>query len=289
MFNNKLNKNEIKILINIQKGPMSISQLADALKNNISWISRSVNHLKTLGFVDVKRVGRRVHVNLNEGPMGASIRTLISEESMVNIEVVLSGSGIKILPLILNPGNKAEEIAKRSSLSLRTVHGLQSRLRKMGIVTLTNGVYILSKRHKPLIDFIKLYAYNSIIKFLKNLFPNASIIWHWRDEFMFSIEEPITDHRFIPAATSRLRELKYDIIVSKEYYLYDPFLKRVSEEEALIQSYLIDTENPRLVRMIKNGIKNKNIDINSLLDYAKKYNIMKKVEEIFSGLIYFLE
>lgn len=280
MFKDKLNKNEIRILINIQKGPMSISQLAEALNKNPSWISRNVNHLKTLGFVDVKRIGRRVHVNLNEGPMGASISTLISEESMLNIVTVLSDSGMQILPLILNPGNKAEEIAKRSSLSLRTVQGLLSRLRKMGVVTLTNGCYMLSERHKPLIEFVKLYPYNSNIKSLKSLFSDASIIWHWRDEFIFSIEQPIKDHRFISAATTRLRELNYDIIASKEYYLYNPLLKKVSEEEALIQSYLIDTGNPRLARLIKKGIRNENIERNSLLKYAEKYNIMKKVEEI---------
>ena len=160
MFNDKLNKNEIRIMVIIQKGPMSISQLAKALNKNISWISRSVNHLKTLGFTDVKRVGRRVYVDLNEGPMGASISTLISEESMLNIEVVLSGPGMQILPLILNPGNKAEEIAKRSSLSRRTVYGLLGRLRKMGVVTLTNRVYMLSERHKPLIEYISISGFN---------------------------------------------------------------------------------------------------------------------------------
>jgi DNA-binding MarR family transcriptional regulator len=280
MFDDKLNKNEIRIMVIIQKGPMTISQLAKTLNKNISWISRNVNHLKSLGFVDVKPVGRRVYVDLNEGPMGASINTLISEGSILNIEVILSGPGMQILPLILFPGNKAEDIAKRSSLSIRTVYGLLGRLRKMGVVSLTKGVYILSERHKPLIEFIKLYAYNSIIKSLKNMFPDASIVWHWRDEFIFSLEQSVSDRSFIPAATSRLRELKYDIIASKEYYLYNPLQRKVSEEEALMQSYLIDSENPRIVRMIINAIKNKKINRNSLFEFANKYNIMKKVEEI---------
>ena len=280
MLDDKLNKNEIRIMVSIQKGHMTISQLAKALNKNISWISRNVNHLKTLGFVDVKRVGKKVYVDLNEGPLGASINTLISEESMLNIEVVLSGPGLQILPLILDPGNDAEEIVKRSSLSRRTVYGLLGRLRKMGVVSLNNGVYMLSERHKPLIEFIKLYSYNSSIKYLKNLFPDASIAWHWRDEFIFSLEQPVSNRMFIPAATSRLRELKYDIIASREYYLYDPLLKKVSEEEALIQSYLIDPENPRLDRMIKMAIKNKKINRNSLLEFAKKYSLIKKIEEI---------
>ena len=79
MFDDRLNKNEIRIMTIIQKVSMTISQLAKALNKNIPWISRNVNHLKTLGFVDVKRVGRKVYVDLNEGPMGASINTLISE------------------------------------------------------------------------------------------------------------------------------------------------------------------------------------------------------------------
>jgi len=280
MFKETLNRNEIRILINIQRCSLSISQLADALNKNPSWISRNVNHLRALGFVDIKRIGRRVHVNLNDGPVGASISTLISEESMLNIETVLSGSGMQILPLILKPGNKAEEIAKRSSLSLRTVQGFLSRLRKMGVVTFSNGFYVLSERHKPLIDYVKLYSYNAIIKFMNNIRNDASIVWYWRDEFIFSIEKTLSDHRFMSAATTRLRELNYDIIASKEYYLYNPLLTKVTEEHALIQSILIEPDNPRLVRMIRKAIKNEKIDRNSLIDYAAKYNIMKKVEEI---------
>lgn len=280
MFKEKLNRNEIRILINIQRGTMSISQLADALNKNPSWISKNVNHLRTLGFIEIKRIGRRVYVNLNGGPVGASISTLISEKSMLNIETVLSGSGMQVLPLILKPGNKAGEIAKRSSLSLRTVQGFLSRLRKMGVITFSNGFYVLSERHKPLIDFVKLYSYNTIIKFMNNIRNDASIVWYWRDEFIFSIEKTLSDRRFISAATTRLRELNYDIIASKEYYLYNPLLEKVTEEHALIQSILIEPENPRFVRMIKKAIKNEKIDRNSLIDYAAKYNIMIKVEEI---------
>ena len=280
MFKVKLNKNEVKILITIQKGPMTISQLASGLKKNPSWISRNVDHLEELGFVNGKRVGKTVLVKIDDGPMGACISTLISEESMLNIEAVLSGSGLRILPLILEPGNNAKEIARRSSLSLRTVQGLLSRWRKMGVVALTNGCYMISERHQPLIEFVKLYSYNTIIRSLGRSFYDASIVWHWRDEFMFSTEQPMRDSKFISAATTRLRELDYDVISVKDYYFYNPLQKIVSEEEALMQSLRVDPENPRLSRLVKNAIVNKNIDANTLLNYAGKYGIKTKIEEL---------
>lgn len=267
-------------MIIVQKGAMTISQLANALGKKPSWISRNVGHLRKLDLVSTKREGKTVLVNLNEGPLGANISTLISEEPMLNIETVLSGSGLSILPLVLMPGNNAKEIALRSSLSLRTVQGLLSRWRKMGVVTLSNGFYMLSARHKPLINFVKLYSYNTIIKSVKSLFSDASIIWHWRDEHMFSTEHPVEDNRFNSAATTRLRELNYEIIASKDYYFYNPIQKTVSEEEALIQSYLINPDNPRIHRMINEAMKMGKIDERLLIDYSIKYGLKKRLKEI---------
>ena len=280
MFKDRLNKNEVKILISIQKGPLTISQLANALDKRPSWISRNVKHLRKINFVIAKREGKKVFVSLNQGALGASISCLVSEATMLNIESILSDSGLRVLPFILKPGNSAKTIALKSSLSLRTLHGLLSRWRKMGVVTLANTFYTLNERYKPLIDFVETYTYDTIIRTLNKSFPAASIIWHWRNEFMFSIEHPVSDNRFMPAATTRLLELNYNIISSKEYYYYNPLQKIVSEEEALIQGYIVDPENPRIHRLIKRDIKNEIIDKVSLLNYAKKYGLKKKIEEL---------
>jgi predicted transcriptional regulator len=266
--------------MNIQEKPMNISQLAEALNKKPPWISKCVNHLKTIGFVDVNREGKRVYVNLKEGPMGASFTTLISEVPMLNLQAVLTGPGMQLLPLILHPGKNSKEITKRSTLSKRTVQGYIGRMRKMGVLTLNKGVYILSDRYKPLIEFINIYSYITKIKFLKEFFPDASIVWHQHDEFLFSRDKLLQDRRFISAATTRLQEMRYGIIAAREYYLYDPLKKRISKEEALVQSLLIDPENPRLVRIIGKIIKDKKINTKSLSNYAEKYGMMKKVTEL---------
>jgi predicted transcriptional regulator len=284
MFKDKLNKTEIKILMSTQKELMTISQLANALEKGPSWISRNVSHLQELGFVMEKREGKSVFVAINKGPLGDSFTTLISEESMLNIERILTGSGLKILPLILSPGNTANEIAQRSSLSLRTVKGLLSLWRKMGVVTLTKGVYVISNRHKPLINFVKYFSYHAIIRYLKGFYPHAIIVWHWRDEFIFSLDQPLQDNRFVPAATTRLYELKYEIIANKEYYFHNPLVKKLSEEEALIQSYLLNPGNPRIPRLIKYAMKEGKIEKETLLEFARKYGLKTKTEEVISNV-----
>jgi predicted transcriptional regulator len=283
MFKDKLNKTELKILLSILKSPQTISQLANTLGKGPSWISRNVTHLLALGFVMEKREGKSVSVTINKGPLGDSFITLISEEPMLNIERILTGSGLKILPLILNPGNTANEIAQRSSLSLRTVKGLLSIWRKMGVVTLTKGVYVLNERHKTLINFIKYFSFYTIIRYLKGLYPDAIIVWYWRDEFIFSLEQPLQDNRFISAATTRLYELKYEIITNKEYYFHNPLVKTLSEEEALIQSYLLNLGNPRIPRLIKKAMKKGKIEKETLLEFARKYGLKKKTEEVISN------
>lgn len=283
MFKDKLNKTEMKILMSVLKGSRTISQLSDALGKDTSWISRNVKHLQELGFVIVKREGKSVFVSIGKNPLGDSFTTLISEESMLNIERILTGSGLKILPLLLNPGNTANEIVQRSSLSLRTVKGLLSLWRKMGVLTLEKGIYVINERHKPLINFVKYYSYNSLIKHLKESYPDATIVWHWRDEFIFAIEHPIHDKRFISAATTRLYELNYDIVVGKEYYFHNPIVKTLSEEEALIQSYLLNPGNPRIPRLIKRAMNKGEIEKETLLEFARKYGLKRKTEEVISN------
>jgi predicted transcriptional regulator len=280
MFKDKLNKTELKILLCILKSPQTISQLADALSKDISWISRNVNHLQELGFVIEKRKGKSVFVSIVKNPLGDSFTTLISEEPMLKKERILTGSGLKILPLILNPGNTANEIAQRSPLSLRTVKGLLSLWRKMGVVTLTKGVYVISDRHKPLINFVKYFSYNTLIRYLKESYPDAIIVWHWRDEFIFSLEQPLQDNRFVSAATTRLYELKYNVVSGKEYYFHNPTVKKLSEEEALIQSYLLNPENPRIPRLIKRAINKGQVEKEALLEFARKYGLKRKMEGI---------
>lgn len=282
MFKDKLNKTELKILIYILKEPQTISRFAGALGKDPSWISRNVNHLQELGLVVVKREGKSVFVSIVRNPLGDSFTALISEEPMLNIERLLTGSGLKILPLILNPGNRADEIAQRSSLSLRTVKGLLSLWRKMGVVTLTKGVYVINDRHKPLVNFVKYFSYNTIIRCLKESYPDATIVWHWRDEFIFAIEHPIHDKRFISAATTRLYELKYDIVAGKEYYFHNPMVKKLSEEEALVQSYLLNPENPRIPRLIRSAVNKGEIEKETLLEFARIYGLKKKTEEVIS-------
>lgn len=283
MLKDKLNKTEMKILISILKEPRTISQLAHALSKDSSWISRNVNHLQELGFVIEKRKGKSVFVSIIKNPLGDSFTTLISEEPMLNIERILTGSGLKILPLLLNPGNRANEIVQRSSLSLRTVKGLLSLWRKMGIVTLKKGVYVINDRHKPLINFVKYFSYNTMIRHLKESYPDATIVWHWRDEFIFAIEHPIHDKQFISAATTRLYELNYDIIANKEYYFHNPLVKTLTEEEALIQSYLLNPGNPRIPRLINKAMSKGKIEKETLLEFAGKYGMKNKTKEVISN------
>jgi len=188
-----------------------------------------------------------------------------------------------VLPLLLSPGNSADEVALRSSLSLRTIKGLLSLWRKMGVVSLTKRNYVINDIHKPLINFVKNYSYHAIIRYLKDDYPEAAVVWHWRDEFIFSIDRSLKDNRFISAATTRLHELNYDIIASKEYYFHNPVLKRLSEEEALIQGYLLNPVNPRIPRLIIGAVKKGGLDKETLFEYARKYGLREEIKEVISN------
>jgi hypothetical protein len=119
---------------------------------------------------------------------------------------------------------------------------------------------------------------------LADLFPNALIIWQWRDEYLFSITERRARPGLLSAGPTRLEELGYDIFHAQEYYLHHPGIDRVSEEEALVQSLAIDPNNPRMTRFIREGVQRRGVDPRRLLAFGKKYGLKtvltKVVEEI---------
>ena len=152
----------------------------------------------------------------------------------------------------------------------------------MQIVKLTKKKYAIHDRHKPLINFVKYYSYHATIRYLKGDYPDAAVVWHWRDEFIFSTDQTLKDKRFISAATTRLHELKYEIIASKEYYFHNPILKKISQEEALIQSSLLNPGNPRISRFIIDALDKGRIKERTLLEFARKYGLKKKIEGVIS-------
>jgi len=272
-----MNRTEVGALRFLQTKRMSVTELSVNLSRNLPWTSECVNHLEALGLVERERVGNTVFASLARTQLGRSLEVLLAEESVLNLEALFTNSGMLLLPLLLSPGHSSKALAARLGASWRSVKAHLSRWRRMGVVLLDKGVYNLNPRHKRLSDFLRNYSDFRNSSILRGDHPEAVIVWQWRDEFIFSTDGKLDDGYYVPAGVSRLDSFNYNLVHTREYYTNSTNGAQVSEEEALVQALLLDSNNPRVKRLIKNT---DGIDHGTMLVRAGKYGLKTKVREL---------
>ncbi|MDO9537944.1 MAG: helix-turn-helix domain-containing protein [Thermoplasmata archaeon] len=283
MYKERVNNTELKILKTISTDVKSVMALAKALEKSKSYISECITHLEQMGFVDVQHQGNVTILHIARTPLGNEISKLLREEAIMNSYKCIGGSRLKIMPLVLEPGYSAKEISERARLSPRTVQAILGGWRQMGLVVLRGRTYTLNTRHEVIISFADKYAEHRNLSHLKERHPDGTLVWHQRDEYIFSIEREISDGVYKPAAYSRLAELNFDIISRNEYYHYSPISSEISKAEALIQALKMDMLNPRVKQFIQQSIGNGSVTHKELEEYSKKYSIQMEVEGNLHG------
>jgi len=119
---------------------------------------------------------------------------------------------------------------------------------------------------------------------LAGVLPGALIVWQWRDEYLLSNDGRVDQPHLLSAGPTRLEELGYDILHSREYYFHHPLIDVVSEEEALVQSLRTDPNNPRMERFVIEGIGSRGADPRAILEFGEKYGLEKALDKVVSGL-----
>jgi predicted transcriptional regulator len=275
MVDQKLSNTDLEILQQVLYEGKTLSEIAQSLRTSLPAISNHVKHLASMNLIDIQKKGKYKSIKISSSPIGESLFLVMTESSYLNLKRILTGSGLLILPLLLKPGSKTEEISKKISRSVRTVKNTISRLREMGIVILdkNNHNYMLNYNQKYLTQFIEIYSEFKNKTLLREFYHDAVIVWQWRDEFMFSIPYQIDNPRFITAGVSRLDELGYKLFHTINYYFKSPELKGVSKEEAFAQALYIDQKNPRIVRLVNEAIRDNKVDRDKFKYYSEKYKI----------------
>ncbi|MCK5396784.1 MAG: helix-turn-helix transcriptional regulator [Thermoplasmata archaeon] len=273
-----LNKTEVRLLQTLQGRHLTLSELASELSKSANRVSETVNHLETMGLVRKERKGSHKFVFIPKTPFGESLSVLITEEPMLNLEALFSGSGLLVLPLLLKPGYSAKKLAERTSLSMRTVKGLLPRWKRMGVVLQEKTNYYLNPRFKLLADFLRKYNEHKNLSIMKDRYPEAVIVWQWRDEFMLSTETKLKDPDVLPAGLTRLDALKDNLVHTQEYYYYGHADKEITEEEAFMQALYVDPYNPRIKRLISERLRE--LDSEVFFAYAGKYAKKTAIKEL---------
>ncbi len=283
MFKERINKTELQILKTVHVEASTVTSLTKKFGRSKSYMSECVSHLEQLGFISIGRQGNTSPLYIAQSSMGNELSKLLREEPALNLDKFLGGSGLKILPLILEPGYTAKEISERSGLSSRTVQTILGGWRQMGLAVLEKSVYKLNPRHRIILSFVEKYAEHRNLYHLKDRYPKGSIVWQHKDEYIFSTGNKITDKEYVPAANSRLAELNYDIIYRNEYYHFSPTITQISEIEALVQTMKFNMGNPRIKQFVNQKNLTKVAIKKEFIKYSDKYSIRKEIEAILHG------
>ncbi len=277
-----LHRTHLDILQVIYEEEVTISQLADRINKSVSWTSGCVNRLTLMDLATKRRQGLEVIVSPASNELSDSLHVLMTESPMINLTKVLGKAGLSILPTLLDPGSTVDEIEIRTSRSKPTIRNSIREWRGMGVVIKQQGTkrYLLHGSQKALRAFTVRYSQWSNKRMLSNVLPNAIIIWQWRAEYLFSLADRIDLHEYLSAGPTRLEELGFDILHSREYYFHSPDLKEVSEEEALVQALRTDLNNPRMIRFIINSIENRGVDTQIILLFGRKYGLKTTLDKV---------
>ena len=277
MFLEKMNRTELRILELILDRVLPEKEIAKELNQSASWTSECIHHLIDMGFIDLEKKGVSRFARISNNSLGASLRLLMQENRILNYELIFPNSGLIILPLLLRPGLKINEICQRTHLSKRAIYYKMKEWKSIGIIDL--GKYpekvVLSTNKTYLSKFLNEYCKNRNRRLLNETYPKGNIVWEWKDEFLFSTYENIDNEYFLSAGSTRLLEFGIELVHTSEYYYFSIGKESVSLEESLVQTIRTYPMNPRPIRIVRETIKDRTVNYNALFDFAKKYGVYK--------------
>jgi len=280
VYRTKINQTELKILELMLQRKISETEIARELNLSLSWISECVHHLVDIGFVRIEKKGISRFSQICNDALGESLKRLMIENRMLNLNAILPDSGLLILPLLLDPGSDLKEISERTDLTRRMIRNKLSDWKSMGLIGLERypDILMLTERETHLSQFLIEFCRARNRSYLSKKHPSGVVVWEWRDEFIFSIDKKIEDDGFQKAGVTGLEDFDDVLFHSSEYYYFCPGKDSLSIEEILIQAIRLDPLNPRMTRMMKRQLENGNIDEKILIMHAKKYDVSHKLK-----------
>lgn len=281
-----LTRTHLEILGYVHKGERTVSDIATHVGRSVPWTSECVQHLAGMDLVLKERRGLEVLVRSASSELAQGLELLMVEAPMLDLPALLDKAGLRLLPVLLDPGSTTREMAGRTGLSLPTIRGKLRLWRGMGVVLreASSRMYRLADSHGELVSFVVIYSRWRNRRALAEVLPGALIVWQWRDEYLLSADRQVDLPDLLSAGPTRLEELGYDILHSREYYLHHPLLDVVSEEEALVQSLRTDPNNPRMERFVVEGIRSREADTQAIMEFGEKYGLEEALEKVVRGL-----
>ncbi|WP_245526282.1 helix-turn-helix domain-containing protein [Methanohalophilus mahii] len=176
------------------------------------------------------------------------MKDILIEYPRLPLNNILTSSALTILA-VLNNSCSISDIATKTGLNRKTVAYTIGQLAKYGIVLQENKKYFFSKRHSLIRSFVDNYWKYRTNKTLKEISPNAVLLWQRGPEILFKIDndfidsdKPVKKESIHPTAMNIFPKYGLKVISDLGYYFYSK--RDLKAEDYVIHTLLIDPYSP---------------------------------------------
>ena len=278
-----LREREISVvkIVSDQK-EISVSEIGQRLGSTEGWASQIVKSLEKRGFVITSRKGMRKTVRISESNFAQSLSDLLTVESSVAWEKLLSNKGI---PVILE--DMTGERGFTSELNRSTVWRTKRNLLMHGITLKESDGKSASDAR--LFRFVDEYADHVGKRFIeKNIPSDAVILWRKRSECIFKINHGQAEALEAESQNIHLTALSafpnYGIpfLTTETFYYFSPTKSKLTQTDVVLHTLLIDPNNRTNTSYAVLFVfkRYRNISLKHLIEGSRKYGLESRIEEL---------
>ena len=261
---------------------LSIRDLSISIGKSESSTSQIVKRLETKGIVESKRTGMKKIVNMSDRNYAFAISEVFRSEPNIPWEKTLSNSNLAVLISNIT----GEEIFEDGLSSISKWRAIRN-LSMYGVYHNSHEKHIIWNRY--LSSFLKEYSDHVSLRHLTEKIPEEAIII-WRKGFncLFKIKSDSSagfkklPDSAIPTALTASPSYGIQYITGDSYYYYQPRLDKLSLEDVILHTLLIDPDSQTFSTCaVLLALKNRNkVNFDLILTKSKKYDLVGRTTDL---------
>ena len=274
---------EISIIRAISsKSDHSISEIGAITGMSEGWVSQLIKDLEKKGYVTTSRRGMKKIAIISESSFAKSLSSLLTVDSNVPWEKLLSNSGI---PVLLDSITKRKDFTK--GVNRTTVWRAKRNFLMHGIAPKHSEIQ--SSINARLSRFINEYADYIDRRFIEGNIPKGAVIlWRKQDECLFKInnryeqKSKLGIRDILPTAFSAFARYGIPLLTSDSYYYFSPSKHEITRSDVVLHTLLIDPGSRTnityaLLFILKEFSKE---ELEFLIGSSKEYRLQSTIREI---------
>lgn len=272
---------DMNILLSLLDMNRTVTELSEISGLSLPTISGSVKHLKEIGLVSVLKEGRVKYICLTDSDVGDNFRTFVVQNPNLNPVTLFRGNGLMILTSLIGNGSSLQEIGKRTGISRSTISRYIGKWRSTGILWKEGhgGKIRINSNYPDLEAFLGSFLKYRMETKVKNEIDKPLILFNDGETLLFAHDGSVDDPEYQPAGYTYLAMEGFDVVPAKEYYRLSLHKERIDTSEAVVQAIRSDMLNPRPRKILRDHLMKSKINVDELMEYAKKYGIESIIED----------